>query len=157
MRKETGAPNAQEYLSRGYRLDQAITSKLDQIEFLRSLACRVNNVLSNAPIDHTRNITSLQDTVIRITETEESLNADINQLISVREEIKALIAQVSNQQCRMILEKRYLGFHTFEEIGNDLGISGRWAKDRHRQALQMIQGMLDARERKHTGGSRDEK
>ena len=44
---------------------------------------------------------------------------------------------------RLILEKRYLSFMTWEEIGRDFNYSDRWVREQHKQALEIVQGILD--------------
>ena len=65
--------NAKEYLNKAYRMEQRVKSKLDQIEALRSMASSVTSSLGTEPVVHTRNHTSMQDTVIRIMEAEQEL------------------------------------------------------------------------------------
>ena len=46
---------------------------------------------------------------------------------------------------RLILEKRHLLFQPWDEIAIDLGITSRWAKDRHREALKAVERVLEDR------------
>ena len=59
--------NAKDYLGQAYRLDQHITSKLQQVESLRSLTERVTVAYGGEVVSHSRNLTSLQDTSARRT------------------------------------------------------------------------------------------
>ena len=57
-----------------------------------------------------------------------------------------LIAQyawVEDATCRLLLEKRNLLFETWPQICADMGIGMRWAQTRHREAMVMVQGILD--------------
>ena len=62
---------AKEYLGQAYRLDQRINSKLQQVESLRSLTQKVTASYSGEPVLRTRNVTSLQDTILRLMEAED--------------------------------------------------------------------------------------
>lgn len=106
--------NAKEYLGQAYRLDQRINSKLQQIESLRSLTQKVTASYDGEPVSHTRNVSSLEDTIIRLMEAEEQINRQIDELVALKMNIAALIDKVRNESYRLILEKRYLW-------GTDLG------------------------------------
>ena len=75
---------ARDYLSQAYRLDQRINSKLQQVESLRSLTQKVTASYSGEPVSHTRNVTSLQDTILRLMEAEEQVNQQIDELVSLK-------------------------------------------------------------------------
>ena len=139
---------AKTFLSQAYTMNQQIDSKLDQIQNMRSLACRVTTVLDGNPIRHSRNVTGMQDVIARIVEAEEDLNADIDRLVSVRKEIADVIGQLESERYRLILEKRYLCFLAWEDIGHDLNICVRWAQVQHNEAVRKIQEILDERESK---------
>ena len=111
---------AKEYLGQAYRLDQRINSKLQQIESLRSLTQRVTVAYGGEVVSHTRNVTSMQDTIVRLMQAEEELNQEIDRLVDLKAEIASVISQVRNESYRLILEKRYLCFQTWAQIGADL-------------------------------------
>ena len=108
---------AKEYLGQAYRLDQRINSKLQQIESLRSLTQRVTVAYGGEVVSHTRNVTSMQDTIVRLMQAEEELNQEIDRLVDLKAEIASVISQVRNESYRLILEKRYLCFQTWAQIG----------------------------------------
>ena len=60
--------NTKDYLGQAYRLDQRINSKLQQISSLRSLTQRVTASFDGEVVSHTRNVTSLEDAIIRLME-----------------------------------------------------------------------------------------
>lgn len=82
---------AKEFLGQAYRLDQRINSKLQQIESLRSLTQKVTQSYDNEVVSRTRNVSSLEDAIIRLMEAEEELNRQIDQLIDTKIEIGKLI------------------------------------------------------------------
>ena len=61
-----GIRNAMAYLSQAYLLDQQIRTKLQQIASLRSLSGTMQSFAGAGPVVHTRNVTSLEDTVLKI-------------------------------------------------------------------------------------------
>ena len=101
---------ATEYLGQAYRLDQRINSKLQQVESLRSLTRKVTASYDGETVFHTRNVTSLEDTIFRLMEAEEELNRQIDELVVLKMDISRMINRVRNESLRLILEKRYLCF-----------------------------------------------
>ena len=137
---------AKEYLGQAYRLDQRINSKLQQVESLRSLTQKVTASYSGEPVSHTRNVTSLQDTILRLMEAEEQVNQQIDELVSLKMNIASLIDQVRNESYRLILEKRYLCFLSWDEIATDLHYSSRWVRNVHERALEVVGKLLNERQ-----------
>ena len=135
--------DAVEFLSRSFTLEQQIQSKLEQIESLRYLACRVTQAFGTDPVKYTRNVTSMQDTVVKITEAEEDLNRRIDELVNVKLEIGRVIDRVEDVSYRLILERRYLLFQTWEEIADALGYTPRWLQEKRQRALEAVQIVLD--------------
>ena len=131
--------NAKEFLSRAWHIEQQVQSKLEQIEALKSLACRVTSGIGNEPVSHTRNVTSMQDTIVRILEAEEELNRHIDELVGMKLEVMRVIDQVLDVTLRLILEKRYLSFLSWERISVDLGYTVRWTLIRHEEALRAVE------------------
>ena len=138
--------DAKEFLSRAFFLEQRIQSKQEQIAALRSLASRVTISYGNEPVSHTRDVTSMQDTVAKILEAESELNRQIDELVDVKLEIGRVIDRVENIQFRLILEKRYLLFRPWDEIGEEMGYSARWVQIKRREALNAVQEILDRME-----------
>ena len=134
---------ALEFLSRAYRLDQQVQSKMQQISDLRSMASRVNAFIGNEPVSHTRDVTAMQSTVAKIIEEEERLNQEIDHLVDVKQEISEVISRVQDVTLRLILEKRYLLFQYWEKIAVDLNLTTRWIKERHKMALRVVDRILE--------------
>ena len=143
---------AMEFLSQAYLLNQQIETNLRQIESLRSLAQSLQSFIGNEPVNHTRNVTSLQDTVIKIMEQEQKLNAEIDRLVDLKTEIQEVISRVKETNLREILKKRHLCFETWPQIGKELGHTDRWAQLRHERALIVVQKILDEREAEQAAG-----
>ena len=133
--------NAKEFLSRAWYLEQQVQSKLGQIERLRSLACRVTTSFDRAG-GHSQNASSMQDTIVKIMEEEEELNRKIDELVTVRKEITEVIDRIPEVTLRLILENRYLLFHTWEDIAASMGCTVRWSMYRHEVALRTVEELL---------------
>ena len=137
--------DAKEFLNRAYRMEQRVQSKLEQIEALKSLATHVTASFGSEPVDRTRNNTAMQDTVIRIMEAEQELNREIDELVDTKQEIKRTIDLVPDVTLRLILEKRNLCFEKWEQIAIDMFYSLRSVQEKHREAVRIVQAILDQR------------
>lgn len=137
---------AKEYLGQAYRLDQRINSKLQQVDSLRSLTQKITASYDGEVVSHTRNVTSLQDTIIRLMEAEEELNRQIDELVDLKMDIARLIDQVHNESFRLILEKRYLCFRQWDQIAAEMHYSRRWVLNKHDRAVEVVDKLMAERE-----------
>ena len=137
---------AKEYLGQAYRLDQRINSKLQQVDSLRSLTQKIIASYDGEVVSHTRNVTSLQDTIIRLMEAEEELNRQIDELVDLKMDIARLIDQVHNESFRLILEKRYLCFLQWDQIAAEMHYSRRWVLNKHDRAVEVVDKLMAERE-----------
>ena len=133
------------FMSRAFRLEAQVQSKLQQIERLRSIASKVTSNTANEPVSHTRDVTEMQDAVIRIMEEEEILKTRIKMLMDVKEQIRDVIEHVDDVTLQLILEKRYLLYESIKEIAADLGYTYRWTEKKHKKALQEADRIIDER------------
>lgn len=137
---------AKEYLGQAYRLDQRINSKLQQVESLRSLTRKVTASYDGETVFHTRNVTSLEDTIFRLMEAEEELNRQIDELVVLKMDISRMINRVRNESLRLILEKRYLCFLQWDQIAAEMHYSRRWVLKRHARAVEVVDKLMTERE-----------
>ena len=137
--------NALDFLQQAYMLEQQIQTKLTQISALRSLAETMRSYTGNEPVSHSRNVTSLEDSVIKILEQEQELNNEIDRMVDLKREIQDVISEVKDLNYRLVLEKRQLCFESFPRIGEEMGHTDRWAQQKHMAALRVVQQILDRR------------
>ena len=130
--------DAKEYLKLAWKVDQQIDDKIEQINILKELSEKTTAVLSDMPGKSTRNIHSREEVIARMMDSEESLNQEVLKLIEIRENVRAAIAGVENVECRMLLEERYLCYHGWNEIAEDMGYSLDNVYKLHRKALKEV-------------------
>ena len=94
-------------------------------------------------MSHTLNVHSMEDTVLKIMELNRELDAQIDELVDKKIEIFHTISLVWNVLYRLVLEKRYLTFETWEEIAVDLHYSIRTVQRNLNRALEVVQGILN--------------
>lgn len=77
------------------------------------------------------------------THTLYEINKDIDNLVDLKEEISQVIAGVEQTDLRMILEKRYLCFHSWEKIASEMFYDLRWLHRLHGRALESAGKVYD--------------
>ena len=137
---------AKEYLNRGYRLDCRINGKLAQMEQLRTMAQRITPTYGGEVVSHSRNIRSHEDIMIKIIDAEKELNAQIDALVDIKKELEQTIALVADEDCRILLELRYLSMKSWKDIGVALEKSKSHVFRLHNQALALVETILRTRE-----------
>ena len=75
----------------------------------------------------------------------ERIEAELEAVLRHQAEIREVIAEVRDLTLRLILEKRHLCFESWLRIGREMGHTERWAQLKHRQALVVVQAILDRR------------
>ena len=137
---------ADEFLSRAYRIDQQIQSKMAQLERLRACAGGTGIHYSDVKVQTSGGESMVETAVLKIMEEEKVLREEIEQLVETKRQIREVISRVEDITCRLLLEKRNLLFETWPKICCDLNMSLRWAQTRYRDAVGMVQGILDGME-----------
>lgn len=127
-----------EYLKQAMYLDALINSKLRQAEHLRSLATKVTTTYSDQGVSSEHDNKRLEKTIAKIIDLEREINDDIDTLIDLKIEITAIISQVTDIKQRLILEKRYLDFESWEQISCDLKYDIRHIRRLHNESIKKI-------------------
>ena len=146
---------AKEYLNQAYRLDMEIGTKMQQIDRLRSLTQRMTTFYSyDRQTQHNRNTSAGEDTIISLMDSEEELNREIDRLVKLKKEIGEMIKRVEDDNCRMILAKRYLCYMSWDEIAEDMHYTMRWVLKLHQRGIDRIESILaENRKRQHASSS----
>lgn len=137
---------AKEYLNRAYRIDCRINSKMEQLSRLRALASRSTSAFGGEHVSHTRNVTSLEDNIIRIIEAEHELDEQIDMLVDLKREIQQTIDLVADADCRLLLELRYLCMKRWQDISVAMELGRTQLHNIHTKALAMVETVLRTRE-----------
>lgn len=137
---------AEEFLSRAYRLDQQIQSKVDQLQRIRACASGSGIQYRDAKVKASGPENKVENTVVKILEEERVINEEIDRLVEIKREIREVIARVEDVDYRLVLEERNLLFKTWWEISRDMGMGIRWTQMKHREAVKAVQEVLDRME-----------
>lgn len=132
---------AKEYLSQAYRIDQRINSKIEQIASLRELSLKATTTLSDMP-KGTRNVHSKEKIITKMMDLENEINADIDELVDIKQTIVSVIKAVDNTEYQTLLELRYLCFKQWEQIAVTMGYSLHHLYKIHNAALKICAEIL---------------
>ena len=133
-----GEMTAKEYLSQAYRIDQRINAKLEQVMALRELATKATSTLSDMPRSDSPNVCRMEDIILKIVDSENEINAEINRLIDLKREMRVVIGAVDQPEHQTLLELRYLCFKTWEQIAVIMAYSIQHTYRMHDQALRAV-------------------
>jgi len=135
---------AKEYLSRAYRIDQRINSKLEQVQALRNLAEKASAILSGTPVGKNSEPHQMESTIAKMMDLEAVINIDLKQLVDTKHEIITMIKCVESTQLQTLLELRYLSFFTWEQIAEAMEIQPRQVFRLHGKALGEVENIRRA-------------
>ena len=123
------------YLKRYINLDREIERKLEEVARLRSKLTRITQVLTAEPRGGGSIYGKTEEIIAKIVDLEKEIDADVDRLIAVRDNIKSVIEAVEDDRERLLLQYRYLDGWTFEKIAVEMNYSWRQIHRLHSKAL----------------------
>lgn len=132
--------NAEEYLSRYRGLNNSINDLLEERNRWIDIATKVT-----PPKRHEQTgIVSdkVGDTVPEIVDIENQINAEIDELVKLRREIKRTISAVSDKRYRSLLTRYYLLGMSWEAVAESLPCSRRTVFYWRKNALKEVENIL---------------
>lgn len=138
---------AKEYLSQAYRIDQRILCKKKEIESLRGIAAGCSVSYTGMPRSPSPSRSPMEDAVLKVVMMEKELERELEELLGLKVEVMGLVCRLECGDYRLLLEKRYLCFESWEEIAAGLHCSVSWALKQHRKALEAVDAALAEREK----------
>jgi regulator of replication initiation timing len=110
---------AKEYLKQAYRLDQKINSDIAEMSRLQEMA---SSVSSPGFEEHYNPNRPTEAPFVRclekVWELEQKINAEVDKLVGLKEQIRTVIDKVENPDEQMVLRYRYIHNYTWEQIGD---------------------------------------
>ncbi len=126
----------EEYFRQAYRLDQKIKSDLDEVARLREMSTNISAPMFSERVQTSRRTDApFTKRVEKIMTLEDKINTEIDVLVDLREQIRAVIAAVSDTDEQMVLRCRYIHNMTWEQIGRELNANARTIRRWHEEAL----------------------
>ncbi len=132
---------AKEYLRQGYLLDKRINSHIKEKEEAMRMACSISSPqlredkVQSSPSGEAPFVKALE----QLWEMEESINAEIDKYVDLKNQIHEVISRVSLAEYQMVLRCRYIHNMTWEQIGDELGQSRRTVIRWHDAAVGQIE------------------
>lgn len=133
---------AKEYLQQLKTLDNVINAKLLEKERIRALATKVTSNLSERVQGGGSG--GIENTVIKITELEIQINADIDKLVDLKAEATHIIDSLEDNKHKAILSMYYVSNLTFEQVAENTDISSRWVRKIHGKALKKFEEIYNS-------------
>ena len=129
-----------DYLKQAFRLHDLIRSNEKELKELQELSVSIPGTdYSKERVQtsgsHDARYTSI---VIKICELEKMIQAEIDELLSLKIEIRDVINNVNNDEERLVLKYRYISFYTWESIADELNLSLRTVHRIHSDALRSV-------------------
>lgn len=131
---------AVELLKQAYYIDVRIDNKLEQMESLNALATKATTTFGNEPVSGTRDVHKREETICKIVDLQNEINADIDNLVDLKRELRKTIESIPNVDYRTVLELRYLNFRKWEEIAVTMGYRLRNVHYIHDKAIEYLDG-----------------
>lgn len=129
---------AKEYLSQAFHLDQRINSKLEILANMKEMATRTTRIMRDDVVSHTRNDHAFENTIIKIVDMQNEINADIDKLVDKKQEIIRTIYSVENLEHQVLLEARYICFRNWEDIAEQMHCTVSNLFKMHAKALKSV-------------------
>ena len=137
---------AKEFMNRAYRIRVRIKRKREQLAKLLIMASRTTGSYGSEQVAHSRNTSSLENSIIRILEHEKELEHDVEELCKVETETQEVINLVADDRFRILLQSRYINGLSWDEVAADCGVCKRQAHRWEGQALKMVETVLRTKE-----------
>lgn len=121
-------------------LEVRIQSKLELLEYYNGLADSARRAklgIVSRTGDWKKH--SIDNSIIKIEEIQEERAEEINELVALKEDIMKKIKQIENSEYQIVLELRYIGNKSWEEIAEVLGYSTNNVFKLYRNALNCIE------------------
>lgn len=132
----TDTQRAKDYLSRVRGVDREIDAKLEIVHMYRTKLLTVKiPTLSDMNVQESQ-MTTNEDRIIKYIEMEENVNAMIDSLVDMREQVFSEINALSDGTSRTILIRRYIINETWEEIAEATNYSKQHVTRLHGTALE---------------------
>ena len=133
---------ARKFLGRGYELYQDIQIKKEQVASIRASLDNSTVSLNNERVSTTRNVSAMEDSIIRIIQLEEDIRKETSRLAIIQREAVEMINQLDNLTMRSMLTKYYICFKSWDTIRSELNLSRKYSSNMHTMALRQIEDLL---------------
>jgi DNA-directed RNA polymerase specialized sigma subunit len=136
---------AKEYLLQIKKLDTLIDNKLTEVEHWKAIASGIGSRSEGERVQSTGNKQTMAEAVARYMDMEAEINADIDRLVDIRQEVIATIEKLDMTEYD-ILHKIYVQGLELWETADCYEKSYSWVTTIHGRALANLQKILNERD-----------
>ena len=126
------------------RLNFIIKNKQDELERLKCMTVS-GSKYDKEYIQSSSDPHRVENLLLKIIEFRKDIESDISRLIDLKKEVISLIDRLDNADEIDVLYKRYIYFHSWEQIAVDKNISIRHIYRIHGQALASVSKILNVK------------
>ena len=137
------------YLRQAYKTELRINSKLEQLEALRALAEKTTTTLELTPKGQGGSKTT-ENIVTKMVDLEREIESDIEGLLNVKADVRNAIKMVDEPELRLLLELRYLCYHSWGDIARAMGYDDKYVHKLHSKALLSLEEKHDTKRHQKT-------
>lgn len=139
---------AKEYLLQIKKLDALIDNKLVEVEHWKAVAAGMTSFSDGERVQSTGSKQKMEDAVARYMDMENEINADIDRLVGIRQDVIQTIEQLPWTEYD-VLHKIYVQGLGFWDVADSYRPpkSYTWTTTIHGRALMRLQRILDEREK----------
>ena len=127
---------SKEVLNKIRKIDMMIDFKCEQVETLRSRLTSLGSPSTGDKVQSSLDPDKFTNTMSKIIELEEKINADIDELVDLKRDAMNCIEKLNNDVEKLVLYKRYFNNKSFEQISVEMGYSWRHIHRIHGNALK---------------------
>ena len=134
---------AKEYLQQVKIFNDAINSELEDLAKIRELSFKATSALKEVCVIESKiGKSPMENSIVRIDEEEERINKLIDKYIDLKNEVKANINKIENENYRMVLDLKYIKFYKWDEIAKKMNLYERSVLNYHRFAIKELDEII---------------
>ena len=133
---------SKQYLSQAYWLRKRIAAKETHLEELRTQAEKSTQVLTGMPRGGGSS-SPVEQLAVQIADLSWEIELDMLDLVYYEAQIKKTIDAVEDPACFQVLTYRYLAFHTWAQISDEMHYSNRQIFRIHAKALRFVDDVIE--------------
>lgn len=133
---------AKEYLEQIKKADERIQNKSVELYQLKCLATSVTVATDKEPVATSGVSDKVGNTVIKIVELSDEINAEIDAFIELRAKCIAVIEKLENSLEYAVIHQHYVQYKTLAQIAIDKCYTHQYIIEVHKKALKNIQNIL---------------
>lgn len=137
-----------EFLQHVLEVSHTLESKLEQFEQLQSIAKKITTVISGTPSVSDKSQSKIENAVVRALQESADIENAVTDFFALRNKATAAIANMPDNDEKLILEYRYLAGKSWAEIAKLMGLTLRYTYSLHGNALKNFEKFFETEDKK---------